>query len=149
MDLDPELSRVEINFMHHLLWLHSLMINKWPSTDQGPQRQKPSSKTQRILALWCLLPKASYRNCKYLLRNSRSNQSSREWRHYTIYEDQNMIYRTSKAVAPYEIKTRQIFVITRLAKWVEVLCHFHVFNNNRLASFRSHNQCKTCLKIYK
>ena len=39
-----------------------------------------------------------------------------EWRHYTIYEDQNMIYRTSKAVAPYEIKTRQIFAITRLAK---------------------------------
>ena len=28
----------------------------------------------------------------------------------------NMIYRTSKAVAPYEIKTRKIFVITRLAK---------------------------------
>ena len=44
-----------------------------------------------------------------------------EWRHYTIYEDQNMIYRTSKAVAPYEIKTWKIFVITRLAKWVEVL----------------------------
>ena len=28
MDLDPDLSRVEITFMHRLLWLHSLMINK-------------------------------------------------------------------------------------------------------------------------
>ena len=79
-------------------------------------------KCHRIMAI--LLPNASYRNCRRLWRNSRSNQLVKKWRHYTIHQDWKGHSRTSRAVAYIylNMKTRKIIVITRLAKWVEILC---------------------------
>ena len=56
-------------------------------------------------------------------------------------------------ILKHEKKIRKIFVITRLANWVQILLFpcshwFSTYMINRLASFKQYNQWKTFLKIF-